>query len=238
MVCKRLFGYNPAGKNLKDLVTCLFATYAAHAMDMDAPDEWLDRSLPQEGEVLNFLDSMMNYLPDQPYFERFSATAAQELNAMQVLGQLQHTNPDLLLDCTVFDAAETQISSWIMNRLMEENTSAALKGYSIRQICEERSKIYFGAKDAQKELYCLLANACTVLEAVHFVPADGVDALAAQYSGSAWQVDTAYRKFYLSYGKVIRTQEIEKLQALVEKCTPVASSIRWLCAGARVCPII
>ena len=108
LVCKRLFGYNPAGKNLKDLVTCLFATYAAHAMDIDAPDEWLDRSLPQEGEVLNFLDSMMNYLPDQPYFERFSATAAQELNVMQVLGQLQHTNPDLLLDCTVFAAAETQ----------------------------------------------------------------------------------------------------------------------------------
>ena len=231
LVCKRLFGYNPAGKNLKDLVTCLFATYAAHAMDMDAPDEWLDRSLPQEGEVLNFLDSMMNYLPDQPYFERFSATAAQELNAMQVLGQLQHTNPDLLLDCTVFDAAETQISSWIMNRLMEENTSATLKGYSIRQICEERSKTYFGAKDAQKELYCLLANACTVLEAVHFVPADGVDALAAQYSGSAWQVDTAYRKFYLSYGKVIRTQEIEKLQALVEKvytsCFLDPLAVRW-----------
>lgn len=89
-------------------------------MDIDAPDEWLDRSLPQEGEVLNFLDSMMNYLPDQPYFERFSATAAQELNVMQVLGQLQHTNPDLLLDCTVFAAAETQISSWIMNRLMEK----------------------------------------------------------------------------------------------------------------------
>jgi uncharacterized protein (TIGR02687 family) len=231
LVCKRLFGYNPAGKNLKDLVTCLFATYAAHAMDIDAPDEWLDRSLPQEGEVLNFLDSMMNYLPDQPYFERFSATAAQELNVMQVLGQLQHTNPDLLLDCTVFAAAETQISSWIMNRLMEENTSATLKGYSIRQICEERSKTYFGAKDAQKELYCLLANACTVLEAVHFVPADGVDALAAQYSGSAWQVDTAYRKFYLSYGKVIRTQEIEKLQALVEKvytsCFLDPLAVRW-----------
>lgn len=217
LICKRLFGYNPAGKNLKDLVTCLFATYAAHAMDMDAPDEWLDRSLPQEGEVLNFLDSMMNYLPDQPYFERFSATAAQELNAMQVLGQLQHTNPDLLLDCTVFDAAETQISSWIMNRLMEENTSATLKGYSIRQICEERSKIYFGAKDAQKELYCLLANACTVLEAVHFVPADGIDALAAQYKNGAWQVDTAYRKFYLNYGQILRTPEMEKLQALVER---------------------
>ena len=37
-VCRRLFGYNPAEKSLKDLVTCLFATYAAHAMDIDAPD--------------------------------------------------------------------------------------------------------------------------------------------------------------------------------------------------------
>lgn len=217
LVCKRLFGYNPAGKNLKDLVTCLFATYAAHAMDIDAPDEWLDRSLPQEGEVLNFLDSIMNYLPDQPYFERFSATAAQELNVMQVLGQLQHTNPDLLLDCTVFAAAETQISSWIMNRLMEENTSATLKGYSIRQICEERSKTYFGAKPARQSQYTLLENACTVLEALHFVPADGIDALAAQYKNGAWQVDTAYRKFYLNYGQILRTPEMEKLQALVER---------------------
>ena len=75
----------------------------------------------EEGEVLTFLDSMMNYLPDQPYFERFSHTAAQELNAMQVLGQVQHTNPDLLLDCTVFDAAEEQISNWITTRLLEEN---------------------------------------------------------------------------------------------------------------------
>lgn len=66
---------------------------------------------------------------------------------------------------------------------------------------------------------------------MHFVPADGVDALAAQYSGSAWQVDTAYRKFYLSYGKVIRTQEIEKLQALVEKvytsCFLDPLAVRW-----------
>ena len=217
LVCKRLFGYNPAGKNLKDLVTCLFATYAAHAMDMDAPDEWLDRSLPQEGEVLAFLDGMMNYLPDQPYFERFSHTAAQELNAMQVLGQVQHTNPDLLLDCTVFDAAEEQISNWITTRLLEENTSACLKGRSIKQICEERSKTYFGSKPARQKRYSLLANACTVLESLHFTPADGIDALAAQYKDSAWQVDTAYRKFYLNYGKIDRTQEIEKLQSLVEK---------------------
>ena len=68
LVCKRLFGYNPAEKSLKDLVSCLFATYAAHAMDVDAPDAWLDRSLPEEGEVLAFLDGMMNYLPDQLYF--------------------------------------------------------------------------------------------------------------------------------------------------------------------------
>lgn len=217
LVCKRLFGYNPAGKNLKDLVTCLFATYAAHAMDMDAPDEWLDRSLPQEGEVLAFLDGMMNYLPDQPYFERFSHTAAQELNAMQVLGQVQHTNPDLLLDCTVFDAAEEQISNWITTRLLEENTSACLKGRSIKQICEERSKTYFGSKPARQKRYSLLANACTVLESLHFTPADGIDALAAQYKNGAWQVDTAYRKFYLNYGQILRTSEMEKLQALVER---------------------
>ena len=217
LVCKRLFGYNPAEKSLKDLVSCLFATYAAHAMDVDTPDAWLDHSLPEEGEVLAFLDSMMNYLPDQPYFERFSHTAAQELNAMQVLGQVQHTNPDLLLDCTVFDAAEEQISNWIMTRLLEENTSATLKGHSIRQICEERSKTYFGSKPARQNRYSLLANACTVLESLHFTPADGIDALAAQYKDSAWQVDTAYRKFYLNYGKIDRTQEIEKLQSLVEK---------------------
>lgn len=217
LVCLRLFGYNPAEKSLKDLVACLFATYASHTMDMDAPDEWVDRSLPQEGEALTFLDSMMNYLPDQPYFERFSNTAAQELNAMQLLGQMQHTKADALLDCTVFDVAEEQISSWILNRLLEENTSACLKGRSIKQICEERSKTYFGSKPARQNLYSLLANACTVLESLHFTPADGIDALAAQYKDSAWQVDTAYRKFYLNYGKIDRTQEIEKLQSLVEK---------------------
>lgn len=217
LVCLRLFGYNPAEKSLKDLVACLFATYAAHTMDMDAPDEWVDRSLPQEGEVLTFLDSMTNYLPDQPYFERFSNMAAQELNAMQLLGQMQHTKADALLDCTVFDVAEEQISSWILNRLLEENTSACLKGRSIKQICEERSKTYFGSKPARQNRYSLLANACTVLESLHFTPADGIDALAAQYKDSAWQVDTAYRKFYLNYGKIDRTQEVEKLQSLVEK---------------------
>ena len=215
-VCRRLFGYNPAEKSLKDLVTCLFATYAAHAMDIDAPDAWGDRSLPEEGEVLAFLDSMMNYLPDQPRFEEFSTVAAQELNAMQTLGQLQHTNPDLLLDCTVFDAAEEQISSWIMNRLLEENTSACLKDRSIKRICEERSKTYFGSKSARAEQYSLLANACTILEALHFAPVDGIDALVAQYKDTAWQMDTAYRKFYLSYGQIERTQDIEKLQSLVE----------------------
>ena len=236
LVCKRLFGYNPAEKSLKDLVSCLFATYAARAMDVDAPDAWLDRSLPEEGEVLAFLDGMMNYLPDQPYFERFSHTAAQELNAMQVLGQVQHTNPDLLLDCTVFDAAEEQISNWITTRLLEENTSATLKDHSIRQICEERSKTYFGAKPARQSQYALLENACTVLEALHFVPADGIDALAAQYKNGAWQVDTAYRKFYLNYGQILRTPEMEKLQALVERYTPTISLILWRCAGARALP--
>lgn len=217
LVCLRLFGYNPAEKSLKDLIACLFATYAAHTMDMDAPDEWVDRSLPQEGEVLTFLDSMMNYLPDQPYFERFSNMAEQELNAMQLLGQMQHTKADALLDCTVFDVAEEQISSWILNRLLEENTSACLKGRSIKQICEERSKTYFGSKPARQSQYALLANACTVLESLHFVPADGIDALAAQYKNGAWQVDTAYRKFYLNYGQILRTPEMEKLQALVER---------------------
>ena len=193
-------------------------SYIPDCSDLDIPDD------------LDYVYICENNTIYGTKYKKLPNTKGKTLVA-DVLGQLQHTNPDLLLDCTVFAAAETQISSWIMNRLMEENTSATLKGYSIRQICEERSKTYFGAKDAQKELYCLLANACTVLEAVHFVPADGVDALAAQYSGSAWQADTAYRKFYLSYGKVIRTQEIEKLQALVEKvytsCFLDPLAVRW-----------
>lgn len=215
-VCQRLFGYN-AQKDLKELVSRLFATYASHALDIDAPDEWLDRSLPEESEVLTFLDSLMNYLPNQPLFENFSALATETLNVPSVLSRMQNTTPDLLLDCTIFEEAENQICHWITARLLEENTSAALKERGIKRICEERGKTYFGAKEAHSEAYSLLWNACTVLEALNFTPAAGIDALAAQYADTAWQVDTAYRKLYLSYGKIERTHTIEKLQSLVEK---------------------
>ncbi len=105
-------------------------------------------ALPEEGEVLAFLDSMMNYLPDQPRFEEFSTVAAQELNAMQTLGQLQHTNPGFAAGLYGLDAAEEQIGSWIINRLLEE-----------KHVClPQRPQHQTHLRGAQQDLFWLQAR--------------------------------------------------------------------------------
>ena len=129
------------------------------AMDIDAPDAWGVAACRRKAKCWLSLDSMMNYLPDQPRFEEFSTVAAQELNAMQTLGQLQHTNPGFAAGLYGLDAAEEQIGSWIINRLLEEkHVCLPQRPQHQTHLRGGAARLIFGSKPARAEQYSLFGK--------------------------------------------------------------------------------
>lgn len=110
----------------------------------------------------------------------------------------------------------TRTSSFeeVIRVLLTEDWDARLNGKNIREICEMRSKMYFGQRFEQ--VYRMLTGAhALIMQADYQVP-DGFEKIIKRYLDSDCLIDWQYRKFYTNYDKLENTADFEELRELVE----------------------
>lgn len=209
--CEEAFGYREAAPSLTRLAAALFVTCAAHRMRCGLPRAWQEFLSPKTGNAVAFLDSMRH---STVYGGQFDALASAVSAALDADAALRKLPREALLECDVFDGADELLLQWIGERLLAQDTGAALAGKDIPSICALRKKTHFGA--ARAACYDLLASAYALVRAAHYHCPAQLAPLLRQYVREDYQIDGHYRQFYAALDSLPDPGAYEPLRALCE----------------------
>ena len=209
--CDTVFGYNDADPTLEKLVMSAFVTYAQKTIHAELPTSWQPYVSYKPGNVLAFIDNLMNSLIYGEIFDKLSETMYQTLQAKKVLTAMA---PEDIVDCNVFAGVDDILVKWIISRLVSEDVDAKLNGRTIPEICEYRRKMHFGSK--YRTQYFVLENAYHLIIPGIYTPAGSLYLAAKNYIEKDYQVDRRYRYFYYHYDRLEDSADFEDLRQLVE----------------------
>lgn len=210
-LCEQHFGYTDGKPSLERLLVTMFVTYTGRFVQAELPKAWRTFSSYKSGNIIAFLDSLMNSVLYRDHYDELSAHVAKGLN---VFSAFVGFRPDDLVDCDTFLAVDQILVKWLTERLLAEDTGAKLNGLAIPEICAKRAKMHFGRKTAGT--YQLLNSAYSIVKAADYECAGGFQNIIDCYLSHDYMIDREYRKFYDCYDRLENTDAFETLRELIE----------------------
>ena len=206
-----VFGYQDNKPTLEKLVITMFVTYIAKSIHADVPQPWRSFVSYKSGNIIAFLDNLMNsYL----YGERFDEISESIYSALGGKAVFSKMAAEDIVDCCVFAGIDDILIRWITERLENEDTGAKLGNKTIPAVCKERRQKHFGSR--KRSAYFVLENAWHLLSMGAYVPLGGLKNVLNDYVGSGYRIDRRYRYFYYYFDQTDDTAQFEKLRDLIE----------------------
>ncbi|AGL00734.1 BREX-1 system phosphatase PglZ type A [Desulfoscipio gibsoniae] len=209
--CEEQFGYTDVQPTLEKLAVTMFVTYTERYLHDDLPPAWKSFVSYKSGNIIAFLDNLMNNVLYRDKYNEISAYVSKGLNATTVFETYQ---PEALIDCDTFAVLDNFIIHWVNDRLLNEDIGARLADLTIPAVCQERRKKHFGA--GYQIQYWLLEHAYYLISAADYHSQDSFKGIVEQYLARDCLIDTHYRKFYYYYDQLSENILFEKLRDLVE----------------------
>ena len=210
-MCEETFGYTDITPSLSKLIYTLFVTYTSKLVHIKLPIAWKNYCSYKSGNIMAFLDSLMNSLIYSDNFDELSQMVYSSLKGDDIFERL---GTDNIVDCEIFRKVDIFIIKWLIARLENEDTDAKLHGYSIPEICRLRRKMHF--RKVYYSHYYIIENAYHIIRTAHFEPKKTIKEIAKQYIEKDYIIDQKYRYFYFHFDKVEDNNPYETLHELVE----------------------
>ncbi|MEG0835595.1 MAG: BREX-1 system phosphatase PglZ type A, partial [Christensenellaceae bacterium] len=209
--CELVFAYTDTKPTLEKFVMTLFVTYASKSIHENLPQAWKAFYSYKSGNIIAFLDNLMNsYL----YGERFDEISAIIWNGLNASSYLSKMPPEAIADCNLFSGIDTLLIKWMIDRLESEDIDAKLNGVDIPKLCYNRRKKHFGR--VFKSEYFVLENAYNIISGSGYSPISTADKIVKFYTDEGYKIDRYYRYFYYYFDKLENGASFEKLRELVE----------------------
>lgn len=209
--CESVFGYADAKPSLEKFVMMTFVTHIADKIPGDVPQAWKPFVSFKPGNVVTFLDNLMNSYLYAETFDRISDDTYQSLNAASVLSKLP---VESLGECCAFAGIDKLIIDWMIARLKSEDVEAKLNQHSIPEICAARRKMHFGK--AFRSEYFIAENAYYLIKQCKTQQTSDFGGLVKRYLEQDYQIDRRYRYFYYYFDQLEDTASFEGVRELVE----------------------
>ena len=210
-LCEQHFGYTDVKPTLEKLVVTMFVTYTAKYVPSELPKPWKAFLSYKAGNIIAFMDNLMNNILYRSRYDELSAHVATGLNAQSVFSDYP---PEDLVGCDTFAVIDQILIKWLVERLVAEDTGAKLDELTIPQLCEKRCKMHFGAKAESR--YQMLSSAYQLIQAGNYHCPDNFKDILRQYQETDSGFDYEYRRFYSAYDQIEDTAAFESLRDLVE----------------------
>ena len=210
-LCEQHFGYTDTKPSLERLLVTLFVTYTGRYVQAELPAAWKSFVSYKSGNIIAFLDSLMNSVLYRDKYDALSAHVAKGLNVLSAFAGMR---VDDLVECDTFLAVDQVLVKWLISRLVSEDIGAIVNGFAIPELCEKRAKMHFGRKTGKT--YQLLSSAYSMVKEADYHAADGLKPIIDRYLAADYNMDQQYRKFYYYYDQLESTESFEPLRELVE----------------------
>lgn len=210
-LCEQHFGYTDTKPSLERLLVTLFVTYTGRYVQAELPAAWKSFVSYKSGNIIAFLDSLMNSVLYRDKYDALSAHVAKGLNVLSAFAGMR---VDDLVECDTFLAVDQVLVKWLIGRLVSEDIGAIVNGFTIPELCEKRAKMHFGRKTGKT--YQLLSSAYSMVKEADYHVADGLKPIIDRYLAADYNMDQQYRKFYYYYDQLESTESFEPLRELME----------------------
>ena len=210
-LCEQHFGYTDTKPSLDRLLVTLFVTYTGRYVQAELPAAWKSFVSYKSGNIIAFLDSLMNSVLYRDKYDALSEHVAKGLNVLSAFAGMR---VDDLVECDTFLAVDQVLVKWLVDRLVAEDTGATVNGLTIPELCEKRAKMHFGRKTGKT--YQMLSSAFSLVKAADYHAEEGLKPIIDRYLAVDYTVDQQYRKFYYSYDQLENAEVFEPLRELVE----------------------
>lgn len=209
--CEQQLGFSSVNPTLEKLLITMFVTYAARHVNTELPQGWQNFISYKSGNIIAFMDNLMNNVLYRDKYDELSAYVAGILDVAEVFERME---PEKLVDCDSFAVIDVILIRWMMERLLAEDMIAKLDGHNIIELCEMRGKMHFGRKYGV--IYRMLYSAYWVISKANYEAPDGFKKIVDWYQASDCLTDTNYREFYMNYDKLEDKDGFQNLRELVE----------------------
>ena len=210
-LCEEQFGYTDVKPTLEKFVVTMFVTYTERYVQGELPQSWRSFVSYKSGNIIAFMDSLMNNVLYRERYDEISGIIASNL---KVALSFKDYSPEALIDCDTFAILDRFILHWLTERLMNEDTGAKLNNLDIPSICQGRCNKHFGAQLHSQ--YQMLSSAFYIIGAAKYSCPDDIERIIKQYRNMDCLLDGYYRQFYFDYDQLADTAPYEKLRDLVE----------------------
>ena len=140
-MCEENFGYTDVSPSLSKFIYTLFATYTSKVIQSELPQAWKNYCSYKSGNIIAFLDSLMNRLIYKDNFDELSDLVYNTLNGDAVFEKLNISD---LAELEIFKKADVFLLKWLIERLENEDSDAKVNGHTIKELCRMRRKMHYG----------------------------------------------------------------------------------------------
>ena len=206
-----VFGYADEKPTLEKLTMTMFVTYAAKVISVDMPVSWKPFVSFKSGNIIVFMDNLMNsYL----YGECFDELSKLVYDSLKADAEFRKLPTEALVSCGIFVGMEELLIDWITERLELEDVAAKLGEITIPQLTKQRRQGHFGKK--YRSEYFVLQNAWNMISSMQYVPSASLNEMVKNYTSELYKMDSYYRYFYYYLDKLEDSTRFDKLKGLVE----------------------
>ena len=205
------FGFSSPAPTLEKFVISMFVTCADRGIRAELPKDWKQFVSYKSGNMIAFMDNLMNNVLYRDKYDQLSAYAAGVLDVAEVLAEY---DLEVLIECDSFAEVDLLIVQWIKERLLAEDLIARLDDKNLCEICEMRSRMHFGRRYAK--VYQMFQNAYFMISQSGYEPSEGFGNIIDHYVANDYLIDRCYREFYINYDQLEDTSGLEELRKLVE----------------------
>ena len=206
-----VFGYADEKPTLEKFAMTMFVTYAARVIPADMPVAWKSFISFKSGNVIAFMDNLMNsYI----YGERFDEISERVYDSLNADMEFRKLPVEVLVSCEIFAGIDELLIRWVTERLELEDVAAKLGDITIPQLVKQRRQGHFGKR--YRFEYFVLQNAWDIISGAQYVASASLDELVKSYTNELYKMDRYYRYFYYYLDKMEDITQFEKLKELVE----------------------
>ena len=192
-----VFGYADEKPTLEKFTMTMFVTYAAKVISVDMPVSWKPFVSFKSGNIIAFIDNLMNsYI----YGECFDELSKLVYDSLKADAEFRKLPIEALVSCGIFAGMEELLIDWMIKRLELEDVAAKLGEITIPQLTKQRRQGHFGKK--YRSEYFVLQNAWNIISSMQYVSSASLNEMVKNYTGELYKVDCYYRYFYYYLDKL------------------------------------
>lgn len=206
-----VFGYADEKPTLEKFTMTMFVTYADKVIPADLPVAWKPFLSFKSGNVIAFIDNLMNsYI----YGERFDEISKKVYDSLKAEAEFRKLPVEALVSCGIFAGIEELLIEWATERLELEDVAAKLGDTTVPQLTKQRRQGHFGK--LYRSEYFVLQNAWSIISGSQYTPSTSLNEIVKNYTSELYKMDRYYRYFYYYLDKLEDSTKFDKLKELVE----------------------